>query len=105
MSAKTWDLFVNLVYRCCKQFYYISSLLCWLLHFHPTVFVDFVLVYEEDMETLELKKQGKIGKKDKKDQMTTKDKHEVWRQKFLANLHMAGLEMEEVSEKDNVNLM
>lgn len=59
------------------------------------MFVDFVLVYEDDMETLELKKQGKIGKKEKA-LMTTKDKQEVWRTKFLKNLQKTGLEMEEV---------
>ena len=59
---------------------------------------DFVLVYEDDMETIELKNEGKIGKKDK-DKMTIKDKHEIWRQKFLANLKKAGLEMEEVKKK------
>ena len=57
-----------------------------------------MLVYEDDMETIELKKEGKIGKKEKS-QMTQKDRHEVWRQKFLANLVKAGLEMEEVGEQ------
>ena len=48
------------------------------------------------METLEQKKEGKIGKKADKSKMSVKDKHEMWRQKFLANLRKAGVEMEEV---------
>ena len=56
---------------------------------------DYVLVHEDDFDTLEERKQGKIGKKEK-DKMTVKDKHEMWRQKFTANLAKAGLEMEEV---------
>lgn len=57
---------------------------------------DFVLVYEDDKETLALRREGKIGKKDNKEMMSQRDKHEVWRQKYLANLLRAGLDMEEV---------
>ena len=57
-------------------------------------YLDYVLVHEDDFDTLEEKKQGKIGKKEK-DKMTTKDKHEMWRLKFVKNLEKSGLEMEE----------
>ena len=60
---------------------------------------DFVLVYDEDMETIEMKKKGTLGPKplSGKAKITAREKNEMWRQKFLTNLRKAGLEMEEVS--------
>ncbi len=55
-----------------------------------------MVVHEEDMQTLEERQEGKIGKKDKA-KMTVKDKHHMWRVKFLMSLKKAGLETEEVS--------
>jgi len=58
-----------------------------------------VLVYGEDMETIEMKKQGKLVPKPENgiDKVSSKEKHEFWREKFLTSLKKAGLEMEEVS--------
>ena len=70
-----------------------KTLICFLT-FPP----DFVLVYEEDMEALEKRKNDRPGPPEKKDKskMTSKDKAEMWRNKFTNNLRKAGLEMEEV---------
>ena len=53
-------------------------------------------MYEDDFETVEKKKEGQIGKKADRTKMTTKDRHEMWRNKFMNNLSKVGLEMEEV---------
>ena len=64
-----------------------------------------MLVYEEDMEELEKKKQGKAEEDPKA------LKHEAYRNKYIRNLRRAGVEIEEVStgkvqkflqEKDNL---
>jgi len=57
---------------------------------------DFVLVYEEEIQTVEEKKAGKIGKKKDKSEMTEKDYHDMWRQKFMSNLIKIGVQFEEV---------
>jgi hypothetical protein len=61
--------------------------------------VDYVLVYEEDLETIELKKQGTLGAEaaPTSDTTSAREKREMWRQKFFSNLRKEGIEMEEVS--------
>ena len=54
-----------------------------------------MLVHEADTEALDARPEVRAGRKDRKD-MTQQDKHAAWRQKFLANLLRAGLEIEEV---------
>ncbi|KAK2151236.1 hypothetical protein LSH36_371g01017 [Paralvinella palmiformis] len=67
--------------------------------------IDFVLVYGEDMETIEMKKQGKLVPKPENgiDKVSSKEKHEFWREKFLTSLKKAGLEMEEAHPNPSSN--
>lgn len=58
--------------------------------------IDYVLVYEEDIQSIEERKAGKTAKKDK-GKLTDKDRHEFWREKFMDNLLKAGVQTEEES--------
>jgi len=59
---------------------------------------DYVLVYEEDIQSIEERKAGKTAKKEK-GKLTEKERHELWREKFIENLLKAGVQTEEVGPK------
>lgn len=73
--------------------------------------IDFILVYEEKTETIQKRqqqkeKEAKEGKKKKltrkeREKLSTDVKHDMWREKYLANLRKAGLQLEEEHVEGN----